>query len=59
MSKKTYTPTYSVEFHERAIQLFKDYRSEYASDNKAYRGIAGKLGCSGDWSWSSPVFANS
>ena len=48
MSKKTYTPTYSVEFRARAIQLFKDHRAEYASDNKAYRGIAEKLGCSGD-----------
>ena len=48
MSKKTYTPTYSAEFRERAIQLFKDHRAEYASDNKGYNGIAEKLGCSGD-----------
>jgi len=48
MSKKAYTPTYDVEFRARAIQLFKDHRAEYASDNKAYRGIAEKLGCSGD-----------
>lgn len=48
MRKKTYTPTYDVEFRARAIQLFEDHRAEHASDNKAYRGIGEKLGCSGD-----------
>jgi len=48
MSKKTYKPKYSAEFRERAIQLVKDHRSEYVSDNQAYNGIAQKLGCSGD-----------
>ncbi len=33
MGKKTYTPSCSTEFRERAIQRFEDHRAEYASGN--------------------------
>jgi transposase len=48
MSKRSYTPSYPVELRERGVRLFREHRSEYASDNAAYRAIAPKLGCSPD-----------
>ncbi|KGJ02295.1 Transposase [Paracoccus halophilus] len=48
MEQKKSTPTYSAEFRERGVRLFRDHRADYASDNAAYRAIAPKLGCSPD-----------
>ena len=48
MSRRTYPPSYPVELRERGVRLFRNHRSEYTSDNAAYRAIAAKLGCSPD-----------
>ena len=48
MTKKKHTPTYPAELRERGVRLFRENRSEYTSDNAAYRAIAPKLGCSPD-----------
>ena len=48
MNNRTYTPRYPTELRERGVRLFHDHRSEYGSDNAAYRAIAPKLGCSPD-----------
>lgn len=48
MTKKKHTPAYPAELRERGVRLFRENRSEYASDNAAYRAIAPKLGCSPD-----------
>ena len=48
MTQRKHTPTYTAEFRERGIRLFKENRSNYSSDNGAYRAIASKLGCSPD-----------
>lgn len=48
MTKKKHTPAYPVELRERGVRLFRENRSEYTSDNAAYRAIASKLGCSPD-----------
>ena len=47
-SKKKHTPTYTAEFRERGVRLYREHRSDYTSDNAAYRVIASKLGCSHD-----------
>ena len=46
--EKRSTPTYTAEFRTRGVRLFKDHRSDYASDNAAYKAIAPKLGCCPD-----------
>ena len=48
MTKKKHTPAYPAELRERGVRLFRESRSEYTSDNAAYRAIAPKLGCSPD-----------
>lgn len=48
MTKKKHTPAYPTELHERGVRLFHENRSEYTSDNPAYRAIAPKPGCSPD-----------
>ena len=48
MSENKPTPSYSAEFRERGVRLYREHRSDYTSDNRAYRGIASKLGCSHD-----------
>jgi transposase len=48
MTQRKYTPTYTSEFRERGIRLFRENRSNYSSDNAAYKAIASKLGCSPD-----------
>ena len=48
MTKKKHTPAYPAELRERGVRLFRENRSEYASDNAAYKAIAPKLGCSPD-----------
>ena len=48
MDQKTVPPRYTAEFRERGVRLFQDHRSDYDSDNAAYRAIASKLGCSKD-----------
>jgi len=48
MTKKKHTPAYPAELRERGVRLFRENRSEYGSDNAAYRAIAPKLGCSPD-----------
>ena len=48
MTKKNPTPKYTPEFRERGVRLYRDQRSDYASDNAAYKAIASKLGCSPD-----------
>jgi transposase-like protein len=45
-SKKKSTPKYTAEFRERGVRLYREHRSDYTSDNAAYRAIASKLGCS-------------
>jgi transposase-like protein len=47
-SKKKHTPTYTAEFRERGVRLYREHRPDYTSDNAAYRAIASKLGCSHD-----------
>ena len=47
-SKKKHTPTYTAEFRERGVRLYREHRSDYTSDNAAYRAVASKLGCSHD-----------
>ncbi|KPU84751.1 transposase [Marinosulfonomonas sp. PRT-SC04] len=48
MTQRKPTPTYTAEFRERGIRLFRENRSNYSSDNAAYKAIASKLGCSPD-----------
>jgi len=48
MTRRKHTPTYPAELRERGVRLFRDQRSEYASDTAACRAIAPKLGCSPD-----------
>ena len=57
MTQRKYTPTYTAEFRERGIRLFIENRSNYSSDNAAYKAIASKLGCSPDSlrAWSQQV----
>ena len=57
MTQRKPTPTYTAEFRERGIRLFKENRSNYSSDNAAYKAIASKLGCSPDSlrAWSKQV----
>ena len=45
---KKHTPTYTAEFRERGVRLYREHRSDYTSDNAAYRAVASKLGCSHD-----------
>ena len=53
MTEKKHTPSYTAEFRARGVRLFHEHRSDYSSDNAAYRAIASKLGCSSfslrDW----------
>ncbi|KPH85213.1 transposase [Komagataeibacter intermedius AF2] len=42
------TSRYSPEFHERAVRLLDEHRSDYPSISAACREIGGKPGCSGD-----------
>ena len=44
--QKTQTPSYTSEFRARGVRLFKEHRSDYASDTAAFNAIASKLGCS-------------
>lgn len=48
MSEKKYTPSYTAEFRDRGVRLYREQRSEYSSDNAAFKAIAPKLGCSPD-----------
>ena len=48
MTTKKHTPAYPAELRERGVRLSRENRSEYTSDNVAYRAIAPKLGCSPD-----------
>ena len=48
MIQKKTPPRYTVEFRSRGVRLFQENRSDYTSDNAAYRAIAPKLGCSPD-----------
>ena len=48
MTDKKYTPSYTAEFRERGVRLYREHRTEYRSDNAAYQAIAPKLGCSPD-----------
>jgi transposase-like protein len=47
-SKKKHTPTYAAGFRERGVRLYRERRSDFTSDNAAYRAVASKLGCSHD-----------
>jgi hypothetical protein len=42
-SKKKHTPTYTAEFRERGVRLYREHRSDYTSDNAAYRALARSL----------------
>ena len=35
-SKKKPTPTYTTEFRERGVRLYREHRPDYTSDNAAY-----------------------
>ena len=48
MTKRKHTPAYPAELRDRGVRLFREQRSEYASDTAACRAIAPKLGCSPD-----------
>ncbi len=48
MTRKRHTPAYPAELRDRGVRLFREHRSEYASDTAACRAIAPKLGCSPD-----------
>ena len=48
MEQKKHTPKYSAEFRERGVRLYREHRSDYASDTSAYKAISSKLGCSAD-----------
>ncbi len=48
MTNQKHTPKYTAEFRECGVRLYREQRSDYASDNAAYRAIGGKLGCSPD-----------
>ena len=48
MTRRKHTPAYPAELRERGVRLFREHRSEYASDTAACRAIAPKLGCSPD-----------
>ena len=48
MTQRKHTPTYTAEFRSRGVRLFKENRSNYSSDNAAYKAIGSKLGCSPD-----------
>jgi len=45
MDHRTVPPRCTAEFRERGVRLYRDHRSDYATDNAAYRAIASKLGC--------------
>lgn len=44
MTQKKHTPTYTSEFRAHGIRLFKENRTNYPSNNDAYKAIASKLG---------------
>ena len=46
MTKRT--PPYSPEVRERAVRMVFDHQGEHASQYKAIRSIAQKIGCSGE-----------
>ena len=48
MTQRKHSLSYTAEFRERGIRLFKENRSNYSSDNAAYKAIAFKFGCSSD-----------
>ena len=48
MTQRIHTPTYTAEYRERGIRLFKENRSNYPSNDAAYKAIASKLGFSPD-----------
>ena len=48
MTQKKHTPAYPAELRARGVRLFRENRSEYTSDNAAYRAVAPKLGGSPD-----------
>jgi transposase len=48
MEQKKSPPKYTAEFRERGVRLFQENRSNYSSDNAAFKAIAPKLGCSPD-----------
>ena len=48
MTQRKHTPTYTAEFRDRGIRLFRENRANYSSNNGAYKAIASKLGCSPD-----------
>jgi len=48
MTKQRFTPAYPAELRERGVRLFRENRTDYASDTAANKAIAPKLGCSPD-----------
>ena len=44
--KQRFTPDYPAELRERGVRLFRENRTDYASDSAARKAIAPKLGCS-------------
>ena len=48
MEEKKHRAKYTFEFRERGVRFYREHRSDYPSDNAAYKAIADKLGCSHD-----------
>ena len=46
MSTKKPSPRYTAEFRARGVRLFREQRTDHASDTAADLAIASKLGCS-------------
>jgi hypothetical protein len=36
--------TYTAEFRERGVRLYREHRSDYTSDNAAYWAVVSKIG---------------
>ena len=39
MSEKKHIPTYTAEFRERGVRLYREQRSEYSSEFKLVRAV--------------------
>ena len=48
MEQKKSPPKYTAEFRELGVRVFQENRSNYNSDNAAFKAIAPKLGRSPD-----------
>ena len=47
-AKKTHSPTYTAEFRERGVRLYREQHPDDTSDTASCRAIASRLGCAHD-----------